>query len=104
FSLIGTFITRSGLLTSVHAFANDPERGMVLLFILAVFMMAGLILFVVRAGTMQARGVFGLASRETMLVINNVLLAVAAFIVFVGTLWPLVAEMFFDRKLTVGAP
>ncbi|MBU3001663.1 heme lyase CcmF/NrfE family subunit [Roseovarius nubinhibens] len=104
FSLIGTFITRSGLLTSVHAFANDPERGMVLLLILAVFMMAGLILFVVRAGTMQARGVFGLASRETMLVINNVLLAVAAFIVFVGTLWPLVAEMFFDRKLTVGAP
>ncbi|MFU1476629.1 heme lyase CcmF/NrfE family subunit [Roseovarius sp. C7] len=104
FSLIGTFITRSGLLTSVHAFANDPERGMVLLVILAAFMMAGLVLFVVRAGEMQARGVFGLASRETMLVINNVLLAVAAFIVFVGTLWPLVAEMFFDRKLTVGPP
>ncbi len=104
FSMVGAFITRSGVLTSVHAFANDPERGVVLLFILAAFMLAALILFAVRAHVMQARGVFALESRETMLIINNVLLTVAAFIVFVGTIWPLVAEMLFDRKMSVGAP
>ncbi|MCZ4353625.1 heme lyase CcmF/NrfE family subunit [Roseovarius aestuarii] len=104
FSMIGAFITRSGVLTSVHAFANDPERGMFLLGITALFMMGGLTLFAARAGAMQARGVFALSSRESMLVINNVLLGVAAFVVFVGTIWPLVSELFFDRKLSVGAP
>ncbi len=104
FSMIGAFITRSGVLTSVHAFANDPERGMFLLGITAVFMMGGLTLFAARASVMQARGVFSLSSRESMLLVNNVLLGVAAFVVFVGTIWPLVSEMFFDRKLSVGAP
>ncbi|QYX58357.1 heme lyase CcmF/NrfE family subunit [Roseovarius sp. SCSIO 43702] len=104
FSMIGAFITRSGVLTSVHAFANDPERGVVLLFILAIFMLAALVLFAVRGHVMQARGVFAVSSRETLLIVNNVLLTVAAFIVFVGTVWPLVAEMMFDRKLSVGAP
>ncbi len=104
FSMIGAFITRSGVLTSVHAFANDPERGMFLLGITALFMMGGLTLFAVRAGAMQAKGVFSLSSRESMLLANNVLLGVAAFVVFVGTIWPLVAELFFDRKLSVGAP
>ena len=104
FSMIGAFITRSGVLTSVHAFANDPERGMFLLGITALFMLGGLTMFAARAGSMQARGVFSLASRESMLVANNVLLGVAAFVVFVGTIWPLVAELFFDRKLSVGAP
>ena len=104
FSMIGAFITRSGVLTSVHAFANDPERGMFLLGITALFMMGGLTMFAARAGSMQARGVFSLASRESMLVANNVLLGVSAFVVFVGTIWPLVAELFFDRKLSVGAP
>lgn len=104
FSLIGTFIVRSGLLTSVHAFATDPERGVFILAILVVFTGGALTLFAARAGTMQAKGVFGVVSRESALVANNILLAVACFVVFVGTLWPLVAEMFFDRKLSVGAP
>ncbi|OAN79391.1 heme lyase CcmF/NrfE family subunit [Sulfitobacter sp. EhC04] len=104
FSLIGTFIVRSGLLTSVHAFANDPERGVFILGIMAFFMGGALILFTLRAGTMEAKGVFGLVSRESALVVNNLLLAVACFVVFVGTMWPLLAEMFFDRKLSVGPP
>ncbi len=104
FSLIGTFIVRSGLLTSVHAFANDPERGVFILMILAFFTGGALILFSLRAGTMEAKGVFGMVSRESALVANNVLLAVSCFVVFVGTMWPLVAEMLFDRKLSVGPP
>ncbi|MFT6674714.1 MAG: cytochrome c-type biogenesis protein CcmF [Sulfitobacter sp.] len=104
FSLIGTFIVRSGLLTSVHAFANDPERGVFILGIMAFFMGGALILFTLRAGAMEAKGVFGLVSRESALLVNNLLLAVACFVVFVGTMWPLLAEMFFDRKLSVGPP
>ena len=104
FSLIGTFIVRSGVLTSVHAFANDPERGVFILMILAFFVGGALFLFSVRAGAMEARGVFGVVSRESALVMNNVLLAVSCFVVFVGTIWPLVAEMLFDRKLSVGPP
>jgi cytochrome c-type biogenesis protein CcmF len=104
FSLIGTFIVRSGLLTSVHAFANDPERGVFILMILGFFTGGALILFALRAGTMEAKGVFGLVSRESALLTNNILLAVSCFVVFVGTMWPLVAEMFFDRKLSVGPP
>ncbi|WP_085890979.1 heme lyase CcmF/NrfE family subunit [Roseovarius litorisediminis] len=104
FSMVGAFITRSGIITSVHAFASDPERGVFLLAILAVFMLGALTLFAARANVMQAKGVFGLVSRESMLVINNILLGVSAFVVFTGTIWPLVAELFFDRKLSVGAP
>ena len=104
FSLIGTFIVRSGLLTSVHAFANDPERGVFILMILGFFTGGALILFALRAGTMEAKGVFGVVSRESALLTNNILLAVSCFVVFVGTMWPLVAEMFFDRKLSVGPP
>ncbi|MEQ9693999.1 heme lyase CcmF/NrfE family subunit [Shimia sp. SDUM112013] len=104
FSLIGTFIVRSGVITSVHAFANDPERGVFILAILAVFMGGALTLFAARASAMEAKGVFGMVSRESALVMNNILLAVACFVVFIGTIWPLISEMFFDRKLSVGAP
>lgn len=104
FSMIGTFIVRSGVLTSVHAFATDPTRGVFVLAILAVFTGGALMLYAARAGTMEARGVFAPVSRESALVLNNVLLAVAAFVVFVGTIWPLVAELAFARKLSVGAP
>lgn len=104
FSLIGTFIVRSGLLTSVHAFANDAERGIFILLILAFFTGGALTLFAARAQVMQARGVFGLVSREGALVANNVLLAVGCFVVLFGTLWPIVAEMAFGRKLSVGPP
>lgn len=104
FSLIGTFLVRSGVITSVHSFANDPERGIFILAILAVFVAGALTLYAARAGSMQAKGVFSMVSRESALVMNNVLLAVSALIVFVGTVWPLVAEMVWARKLSVGAP
>jgi cytochrome c-type biogenesis protein CcmF len=104
FSLIGTFIVRSGVLTSVHAFANDPERGVFILIILGVFMGGALTLYAARAGAMEAKGIFSMVSRESALVANNILLAVSCFVVFIGTMWPLIAELFFDRKLSVGAP
>ncbi len=104
FSLVGAFIVRSGVLTSVHAFANDPERGVWLLLMTAGFTGGALALYAARAGAMQAKGVFAPISREGALVANNVLLAVACFTVFIGTIWPLVAETLWDRKLSVGPP
>ncbi len=104
FSLLGTFIVRSGVLTSVHAFANDPERGVFILLILGIFLGGSLVLFAVRASAMQAQGVFGTVSRESALILNNILLAVSCFVVFIGTIWPLVAELVFDRTLSVGPP
>lgn len=104
FSLMGTFIVRSGLITSVHAFASDPERGVFILFIFAFFVGGALTLFALRGAALEAKGVFALVSRESALVLNNVLLAVASFVVFVGTMWPLVSELAFGRVLSVGAP
>ena len=104
FSLLGTFIVRSGVITSVHAFANDPKRGVFILMILAVFVGGALTLYAARAPAMQAKGAFGAVSRESALVLNNILLAVSAFVVFIGTIWPLVAELVFGRVLSVGAP
>ncbi len=104
FSLIGTFIVRSGVITSVHSFASDPERGIFILAILATFVGGALVLYAIRASAMQAKGVFSMVSRESGLVVNNILLAVAALVVFVGTVWPLVAEALWARKLSVGAP
>ncbi len=104
FSLIGTFIVRSGVITSVHAFANDPERGVFILMILGLFTGGALVLFALRAGVMEAKGVFSVVSRESALVANNILLAVAAFVVFIGTIWPLVAELLLGRTLSVGEP
>jgi len=104
FSLIGTFIVRSGIITSVHSFANDPERGMFILMILAVFMGGAFTLYAFRASAMEAKGVFSTVSRESGLVLNNLLLAVSSFVVFIGTIWPLVAEMFWGRTVSVGPP
>ncbi|WP_347140771.1 heme lyase CcmF/NrfE family subunit [Paracoccus sp. SSK6] len=104
FSMIGTFIVRSGVITSVHSFASDPARGVFILGILVVFTGGALTLYAARAQQMTAKGVFAPVSREGALVLNNVLLAVAAFVVFIGTMWPLIAEMLWDRKLSVGAP
>jgi cytochrome c-type biogenesis protein CcmF len=104
FSLIGTFIVRSGVITSVHAFANDPERGVFILMILGVFTGGALMLYAARAGAMEAKGVFAVVSRESALVANNIILAVSAFVVFVGTIWPLVAELALGRTLSVGEP
>ena len=106
FSLIGTFIVRSGVITSVHAFASDPDRGVFILLILAVFTGGALMLFAFRAAALEARGLFALVSREGALVLNNLLLSVASLVVFVGTIWPLVIELTSGglRKLSVGPP
>ncbi len=104
FSLIGTFIVRSGVITSVHSFASDPARGVFILAILAFFTGGALLLFALRAGVMEAKGLFGLVSRESALVANNILLAVSAFVVFIGTIWPLLAEVVIGRTVSVGEP
>lgn len=104
FSLIGTFIVRSGVITSVHAFANDPERGVFILAILAVAIGGALTLYAARATQLKSNAVFSLVSRESGLVFNNLLLTVAAAVVFVGTIWPLVAEIITGAKVSVGAP
>ena len=104
FSLMGTFIVRSGIITSVHSFAVDPGRGLFILLILAFFMGGAFVLFALRAPVLAAKGVFSMVSRESALVANNLLLSVSAFVVFVGTMWPLFAELAFGRKLSVGAP
>ncbi len=104
FSLIGTFIVRSGVITSVHAFASDPTRGMFVLGILAVFVGGALTLFAARAGQLESKGVFAMVSRETGLVLNNLLLTVACFVVFIGTIWPLIAEILWSRAVSVGPP
>ena len=104
FSLIGTFIVRSGVITSVHAFANDPARGVFILMILGVFTGGALVLFAWRAGALEGKGLFAVVSRESALIANNILLAVAAFVVFIGTIYPLIAELVLGRSLSVGKP
>ncbi len=104
FSLIGTFIVRSGVLTSVHAFATDPTRGMFVFGIILITIGGALTLFAIRASTLKTSAVFGVVSRESALVLNNLLLAVSAGVVFVGTIWPLIAEAFTGAKVSVGAP
>ena len=103
-SLIGTFIVRSGVITSVHAFANDPERGVFILVILGVAIVGPLTLFAWRASAMRSEGVFQPVSREGALILNNLLLVVACAVVFTGTLAPLVREFVDGAKISVGAP
>ena len=103
-SLVGTFLVRSGVLTSVHSFAVDPARGLVILLILMLFTGGGLALFALRAGELRQGGVFAPISREGGLVLNNVLLATATATVFVGTLYPLALESLTGAKISVGAP
>lgn len=103
-SLIGTFLVRSGVLTSVHAFATDPARGVFILAILAVFIGGGLGLFALRAGELKQGGIFAPVSREGALVLNNLFLTAATAAVFVGTLYPLALEAVTGDKITVGPP
>jgi cytochrome c-type biogenesis protein CcmF len=103
-SMVGTFLVRSGILTSVHAFAIDPQRGTFLLALLAINVGAAFILFAVRAATLKEGAPFELVSRESGLVINNLLLSVILGIVFLGTLYPLFVEAVSGEKLSVGAP
>ena len=103
-SMVGTFLVRSGILTSVHAFAIDPERGTFLLALLAIYVGAAFVLFAVRGATLKEGAPFELVSRETGLVINNLFLSVILGIVFLGTLYPLFVEALSGEKLSVGAP
>ena len=103
-SLMGTFLVRSGVLTSVHAFAVDPERGLYILGILVVFVGGALIMFALRAPTMKLGGLFQPISREGGLVMNNLLLSVATATVFIGTLYPLFLDATTDQKVSVGPP
>jgi cytochrome c-type biogenesis protein CcmF len=104
FSLLGTFLVRSGVLTSVHAFANDPRRGVFILAILALFIFGSFALFAWRAPTLKQGGLFAPVSREGALVLNNLLLTTALATVFFGTLYPLALEQLTGEKITVGAP
>lgn len=102
-SLLGTFLVRSGVLTSVHAFASDPTRGVFILAILCLFIGGGLALFALRAGELRAGGLFAPLSRESALVLNNVFLTVSAGVVLVGTLMPLLVSA-LGGSISVGAP
>jgi cytochrome c-type biogenesis protein CcmF len=103
-SLIGTFLVRSGVLNSVHAFANDPERGQFILWILGAAIGGALALFAWRAPSLEGGTTFDIASRETMLLVNNVFLAAATATVFVGTLYPLMLDALTGKKISVGPP
>ena len=103
-SLLGTFLVRSGVLTSVHAFATDPRRGIFILILLALVIGSSLLLFAWRAPKVSLGGVFGLVSRETLLLVNNVLLVVACGSVLLGTLYPLLIDALNMGKLSVGPP
>ena len=102
-SMVGTFLVRSGILTSVHAFAVDPERGTFILGLLVIYIGGALLLFALRAGTVSEGERFSLTSREGALVFNNVMLSAILGIVLLGTLYPLVTEA-FDVRVSVGPP
>jgi len=102
-SLLGTFLVRSGVITSVHAFATDPTRGVFILLILCLFIGGSLSLFAGRATSLKQGGLFAPISREGALVLNNLLLSVACAVVLFGTLYPLAMEA-LDLKISVGAP
>ncbi len=103
-SLLGTFLVRSGVLTSVHAFANDPERGVFILLFLLIVVGSSLALFALRAPVVKSQVGFALWSRETFLLANNLLLVVAASMILLGTLYPLVLDALSGAKLSVGPP
>jgi cytochrome c-type biogenesis protein CcmF len=103
-SLLGTFLVRSGILTSVHAFAADPERGVFMLMFLALVIGGSLMLFALRGPAMQKVASYGGWSREAMLLINNVLLVSSLTMILIGTLYPLIADVLELGKISVGPP
>jgi cytochrome c-type biogenesis protein CcmF len=103
-SLIGTFLVRSGVLSSVHAFASDPTRGVYILMMLAVAIGGALALFAWRAPQLQSGAAFETVSKESALLLNNVLLSAAAATVFIGTLYPLLLDALTGQKISVGPP
>jgi cytochrome c-type biogenesis protein CcmF len=103
-SLLGTFLVRSGVLTSVHAFASDPTRGIFILGILTLFIGGAFALFAWRASTLRADGLFAPLSREGALIFNNLILVTAAATVLIGTLYPLLLQTLTGSKISVGPP
>lgn len=103
-SLLGTFLVRSGVLTSVHAFATDPERGYFILALLAITIGGSLLLYAIKAAHVKSESSFSLISRETFLLGNNVLLVVVAMMVLLGTLYPLLIDALGMGKISVGPP
>jgi len=103
-SLLGTFLVRSGVLTSVHAFATDPARGVFILAFLLLVVGGSLTLFALRAPVVKSQVGFGLWSRETLLLVNNLLLVVATAMILLGTLYPLLLDALSGAKLSVGPP
>lgn len=103
-SLLGTFLVRSGVLTSVHAFATDPARGMFILVFLALVVGGSLTLYALRAPAVSSRVTFGWASRESLLLVNNVVFLVATLTVLFGTLFPLIVDGLGMGKVSVGPP
>lgn len=103
-SLLGTFLVRSGILISVHTFANDPERGIYILLFLSIVIGFSLLLYYWRMRDFYVESAFHFLSRETLMLCNNILLAIACATVFLGTLYPLFVEVFWNTKLSVGPP
>ena len=103
-SLLGTFLVRSGVLTSVHAFAADPERGLFILIFLALVVGGSLLLYAVRAPSVASRVSYTAVSRESLLMVNNLVFTVATVVVLLGTLFPLVMDAFSLGKYSVGPP
>ena len=103
-SLLGTFLVRSGILISVHAFATDPERGLFILIFLISVIGGALLLYAKKASDLDKKVGFGAVSRETFLLLNNVLLVIATILILLGTLAPLVLEVFNMGKISIGAP
>ena len=103
-SLLGTFLVRSGVLTSVHAFASDPERGMYILLFLSIVIGSSLTLFAIRGPVLMSASSYSGSSRETFLLINNLILTVAVAVVLLGTMYPLISDAFGLGKISVGPP
>lgn len=103
-SLLGTFLVRSGVLTSVHAFATDPERGVFILALLLIVVGASYVLYAMRTGEVGQGGDFEATGRESLLLSNNVLMSAALVTVMLGTLYPLVVEVISAKKMSVGQP
>lgn len=102
--LLGTFLVRSGVLTSVHSFANDPERGLFVLLLLSIAIISSLSLYAWRASRLIGTGRFALLSRESGILVNNVFLTVASFAVLLGTIYPLVLDALGQGKISIGPP
>ena len=104
FSMIGTFIVRSGLITSVHAFANDPSRGLFILLIIFLAIASSLLIYITKRSNHKNFMKLNFASKELWIIVQNLTLLVIATIVFLGTIWPFIIEAMFDEQVSVGEP